>query len=679
MRLAILTVLYGLCFPVFSQDNDKTQQKEKYLDSLKNAAKSAVGEEKLETLMSIFREYTQIDLKKAKVYALELNQAAIEQKDTIRTIISFNAMGYADSEMGLLRNAIDNFEKGLELAKLSNSRRQTEYILNNLGSAYRHVSNYPKALQYYLETLRMREEDNDSTAMGVVTNNIGLIFLALNDNVKALNYFDLSIGYEIGGSYNVATANRSIVLANLGRLKEAEEQVLEALESCSNNDCPDDKLSYILVCQGDIYFATKRYKEALISYTKSRDLCLQLGSSNLVNSLINIAKTQFELNDFETCLSTLSEAEGLANKFEIKRSILESYELYIKVYEKKEDFKKAEEFRKQYIKLYELLFNTELVTSISNLLAEYNEAKNMTVLAERDRELNIKKRETIYLWAFAIAIFLALTAFIALWLNRRMQNNRLESLVQQRTNDLSVSNQAFQRLNTELSDFIEKTAGDIVGPLANGHSLSHMAAMENKNPVIQSYLSKISDSYEVLNKILYKLQVLNVIHNSAIKPELTKINELVQDILIQEKSNIPSHITINVDIQENLIVSTDRSILYIILSNLISNATRFYNKDTTVKPQVSVRGQYLKTGGILLIIQDNGLGDDPANLNETIAMYNKAANRSEPGGITFYLAERSIKKLHGSIDLRITDNGLIEFRIYLPEDLAEGVLKSQLP
>ena len=81
----------------------------------------------------------------------------------------------------------------MSLARLSQSKpeikSQIKFLLNNLGMANQRSADYPKALEYHLESLKLREEANDSVAISVTLNNIGVLFKDMGDYENAHVYF----------------------------------------------------------------------------------------------------------------------------------------------------------------------------------------------------------------------------------------------------------------------------------------------------------------------------------------------------------------------------------------------------------------------------------------------------------------------------------------------------------
>jgi tetratricopeptide (TPR) repeat protein len=78
--------------------------------------------------------------------------------------------------------------EGLQLAKDINHRKGEAICINALGNVYFHIGDNAKALEYYLEYLKIKEELKDWDNIAVAYYNISAVYTEQQDYPHALAY-----------------------------------------------------------------------------------------------------------------------------------------------------------------------------------------------------------------------------------------------------------------------------------------------------------------------------------------------------------------------------------------------------------------------------------------------------------------------------------------------------------
>ena len=111
-----------------------------------------------------------------------------------------------------------------------------------LGEHYSRENNYNRAITSYQKGLAIAEQINDLENIARFYRLLGLVYLEIEDPVRALNYFNRSLNYyETTGNKVQATEIRVQIAAcfkKTGDVDRAEEQLLEALAFYSGGDFP---------------------------------------------------------------------------------------------------------------------------------------------------------------------------------------------------------------------------------------------------------------------------------------------------------------------------------------------------------------------------------------------------------------------------------------------------------
>jgi Flp pilus assembly protein TadD len=136
---------------------------------------------------------------------------------------------------GALDSAIREYESALEL------HPRFKEALNNLGAALGQAGRPEDALACFMRSLEI--EPNDAVTLG----NVALVYVLLDEVEKALDYFGQSLALE--RNYRTLN-NRATLLARVGRLDEALNDLSTALELVPEDDVALFNRSGILLAMG---------------------------------------------------------------------------------------------------------------------------------------------------------------------------------------------------------------------------------------------------------------------------------------------------------------------------------------------------------------------------------------------------------------------------------------------
>jgi len=142
-----------------------------------------------------------------------------------------------DTVIPLCKRALEVIDKNIAA---SNNEEIASFLkikaaaLNNIGAIYYNQGNPDKALEYYLQSLEIREEINYKQGIANSLNNIGVIYDDQGNPDKALEYYlqSLEIKEEINYKSGIATSlnNIGLIYKNQGNPDKALEYYLQSLE-----------------------------------------------------------------------------------------------------------------------------------------------------------------------------------------------------------------------------------------------------------------------------------------------------------------------------------------------------------------------------------------------------------------------------------------------------------------
>jgi len=154
-----------------------------------------------------------------------LLKKAIELDDNL--IVAKDLLGTTYREMGDYDKAMEIYTSVLEQAKELGDKRGVGSCLMNIGNVHYHKGDYEKALDYWDKSLAIRGEIGDKLGMGHSLNNIGAVHHNKGDYEKALDYYNrsLTIQEELGDKRGMG-----LILNNIGNVHSYKGDIDKALD-----------------------------------------------------------------------------------------------------------------------------------------------------------------------------------------------------------------------------------------------------------------------------------------------------------------------------------------------------------------------------------------------------------------------------------------------------------------
>ena len=280
-------------------------------------------------------------------------------------------------------------------------------IQSLLGRIYWHIDDFPVSMDYYLNALKLVQEEHHPDLEISLINGLGLVHYGLENYNESLQYFKTCL--EKAGEEDLtgrADANNNIayVLHLLGRDQEALEYGMAALVLFNKLGTSVGKME-TLHSLGAIHFALGKYDQAMTFLQEGIELSRQNNSQILEVSYIievsHILQVQGKLDQAEReSLLALQIAEKINSLTNISRS----HERLVEIYKEKQDYRSAlkhyEAFHATYKKIFndksdqriktlEILHQVEMTRKQADLYRELAGTDFLTSLVNRRRFLEI--------------------------------------------------------------------------------------------------------------------------------------------------------------------------------------------------------------------------------------------------------------------------------------------------
>jgi signal transduction histidine kinase/ligand-binding sensor domain-containing protein len=234
-----------------------------------------------------------------------------------------------------------------------------------------------------------------------------------------------------------------------------------------------------------------------------------------------------------------------------------------------------------------------------------------------------------------------------------------------RVNDVQIHNRELQKLNSELDKFVYSASHDLRAPLASVLGVVNVARLDKSEEQRENYLSLIEKSIKKLDGFIS--DIINFSRNARLEVVYSQVdfekivNEIMDDLKYLDED---SRITRKISTIGSGRFYTDTVRLKIILSNLISNAIKYYNPYTK-SPFIEVKIKYNSNVAIIKVI-DNGLGIPEQHVPNIFKMFYRANENSKGSGIGLYIVKETVEKIKGVIEVRSKLGEGTEFEITIP-------------
>ncbi|MDH4059046.1 MAG: tetratricopeptide repeat protein, partial [Cyclobacteriaceae bacterium] len=202
------------------------------IDSLMVVLDTAKNEQKVKTLNELCRAYMQFDPVKAVGYAREALNAGTEINDARGTAAAYNNIGVAYRNQGALDKALEFYINALKLYETLQNKEGIASAKNNISTIYSIKGDYASALKFLEESHKILTEINDEQKLVGSLNNLG----NLNNNLElyenAMNNFSESyaLSEKLGKPFPDPLNNIGNVFFKQNNFQRAIEYYLKALE-----------------------------------------------------------------------------------------------------------------------------------------------------------------------------------------------------------------------------------------------------------------------------------------------------------------------------------------------------------------------------------------------------------------------------------------------------------------
>lgn len=342
------------------------------------------------------------------------------------------------------------------------------------------------------------------------------------------------------------------------------------------------------------------------------------------------------------------------------------------------------------LEIYEKLYENAIASNNYNAALKYMELKSEIenrkseeqnlrsknyfdakyALAQKENEaslLQAKISQDRLMFSLGVLLILFALAFLAAaFIRNRKYNKSLKNEVKLRTNDLSIKNSELVKNLSELEAFNHIASHDIKEPMRVVGTMSSLIEKnldDKQKEQNKEYFDLIKSNIQQLYTLLEDISIFTSLKKQKEEVEEINVEKLIQDI----KGLISQQLIgkkVSIDYKGESMVHSRKSLLTIILKNLIENGIKYNDKDHA---QVIITLSN-KQDSFSIEVEDNGIGIEEKYTHQIFDMFKRIEGTSNKtgSGMGLGIVKMAIEKLKGRIELASKLGEGSKFTIHIP-------------
>ena len=599
----------AVLFLCFCSSNSFSQNKR--IDSLTlvlNQVKNDI--DKAQTLNAIADEYKTSNPKLMVEFATKALQLSKKIKFKLAEGNAYLNLGNSNIISGNYPVALQNFTLAQELFENeinANSKNNLD-IKKGLAKAYGSIgivfseqSNYAKALKYYLKSVKIYEEINDTAKCAKLYNNIGIVYKSQSSHFKALEYFIKAQRIQ----EKLKDPNIGITLTNIANSYLHEKSFDKAFEYYTNakislDKNPNPRALGEWYNNFGLYFKAKdnptkaieNWNSAIATFSSIDD------KFGVADTYIYLGQLYLDQNKLQEALNSANKSLQLAKEIDVLEQIVISEKLLSDIYSKQGNSDQALLHYKLFSKANDSLVNeTNIRKSVEeemNFEFEKREALQKKELEKKEILLKEQSKRNKLQIFFAVLLALLLFGIIFLIYNRMQLKKTLT-------------------LQKELAEYEQKALHLQMNPHFVFNCLGSISSfiVQNGTDSAVKYLSKFS-----------KLMRLTLEYSKESLIPIDKEIESLQNYL--ELEQLRFNQKFDFVIHKSPAIEDDTALPPLLLQPFVENAIIHGLIPKTERGMITVNFS-IENESLICSIEDNGIGFDKSKeIKESLVSVHKS-------------------------------------------------------
>ncbi len=626
--------------------------------------------------------YSQKDYKKAIMFIDESERLAqsLNYDRGIAQVIFYKAQIFAFKDD--YYNAIDNYNRSKQIFTRINDTLGIAKVNSGIGMIEIKRGNYSKGIESSLSAIAVFEDNYLFENLSEDYNNLATAFYETDRLEESLeyNFKALEVRERLKDSFNLSTTYRNI--ATLYSLKKDHQnaisyynKVLLLLAASGNNL---ELRGEILPKIGQEYLNSKDYLKAANNLVAGARLNRRIqNKEGLLQALNGLAQLNLVKRRFDLAQGQLTEATIIAKDLNDENELLRNYELNMKLDSAKGNFQNAFMWQRQYQNLKDKVFKREYISAGLGE-TDYNSESNNENLIEEQKikdEANIARINKLKLISYILlGAFAIVSTFLLLIYLKRNSGVKYTRELEEKNKQIQEKNEAIliqskkleetNAVKDKLFSIVSHDLKDSVSSIKAFMDLLKEGSLSSEE--FNELVPELSENADNASLLLFNLLNWSKSQMESLepKPEYFNIQEVFQDKikLVEQKVEKKKIVMVDETIADT--IYADRSMVEIIVQNLITNAVKFCDSGDII----SISNQVIN-GRCQFYIKDTGVGISEENQEKLFKSnsFTTIGTTNEKGtGLGLTICKELVELNHGRIWLESSVNMGSKFYIELP-------------
>lgn len=618
------------------------------------ALKFIVKSEQLITNLNYKQGLAEVTYYKALIYA--------QKDDYINTISSYNkaknlynglndSLGVAkvNNGIGLIEIKRGNYTKGLQYAlsaieTLETQGLQTELSLaySNLADAYFKINAYDKAITYYLKALPLQQTFNDVSGINTSYTRLAELYSMKREHRKAIEYYKnlLILNTENDSIQGLVSAKLGGEYLQFNDFDNASKYLLDGLTINRNTNNESGLLTALN----------------------------NLGALNLKQGRLILAERQ------------LYEAGTIAKNMDNKPELLKYYNNMKVLDSTRRRFDRAFVWQREYYNLKASLKQNIPVLDKGDPLdnleihSELNHIPEATSASTTQHEDNPKQSFEL-LFYILLAVLVMAIVLIIVTNSKRMGNIRSVQDLEEKNLKIKLQHEAsveqikhLENINNVKDKLFSIVSHDLKDSLSSINGFINILQDGTlSKEEFDDLIPELSENANNASLLLFNLLNWSKSQMQSLepKPSLFNIQDVFEDkIKLFEQRMANKGINL-IDHSLSDFAYADRSMVEIVVQNLLANALKFCDKGDSI-----TLSNRISNGHCIISIADTGVGISKENLGKLFksSTYTTVGTKNEKGtGLGLSICKELVELNKGKIWVESTLNVGSTFYVQLPK------------
>lgn len=560
-------------------------------------------------------------------------------------------------------------EQALALSRELNDIPGEILALNRLGEYEFRQSNYARAVEFSTQSLKLAEQQRDSSAMANAYRVLG------NTNTFGFKQFDKALGYQLKA---LAIYERKGDLRSMASLYgnitwiygQTDQHLPEAHEMArrgaklADSLRHDQLLSYNYNSLGLIFRQEKKYDSALYYLDRSNALAQQASDRAVISyNKCLMGDIYLRIGEVNKARMIFLEAELESHQLNLREVRKDAYRGLAESYHRLGDYPRAYSYETRYARLKDSLVNWEITQKALMMEFELDEQRRQIKMAELEAATKQAVREkNVYLLLIGIVAVSSLV-IITLIIRNNRQRRKTNELLQQKNAELAQANGIKDKLFSIIGH-------DLRSPLVSLKGLLGMAVRNEVSenefkqfaPQLNQHVIGVNETLE--NLLQWSNSQMNGWQHHPEKLPLKKTVTLVFQ-LFHETAH-----TKNIELQTegaDVNAVADRNQAELILRNLVHNAIKFTPDGGRVSVSTAREGRFA-----VVRVSDTGVGIPKDQIHSLFVRHDIRTTRGTRGergtGLGLSLCYEMTARNNGELSVASEEGRGSTFILRLPLD-----------